>query len=340
MDLTQAEAVMDVIRARTPLALRAAGAQLEGRLGKAVDVLRDRVLQIVAHVEAYIDFPEEGIDPRVGRQMLADIDSIITSIDQLLGTANEGRILREGVRLVLCGEPNAGKSSLLNRLLGFERAIVSPTPGTTRDTLEEFASLRGIPFRITDTAGLRETDDLIEREGVDRARKAIAAADIVVRVIDITADHQPAIEAGEIVAMNKTDLAPAQELPDSIAISCHTGTGLDALVEAIVSPRPGRPFLRSHRSRHQRPPPGVPHQSARTTRRGRARTPRRRPAGNRRHPPPRSSRRHRRDRRPRGRGGDSRTNLQHLLHRKMNIYRGILRPSFSSSIPRPRTTSR
>lgn len=235
MDLTQAEAVMDVIRARTPLALRAAGAQLEGRLGKAVDVLRDRVLQIVAHVEAYIDFPEEGIDPRVGRQMLADIDSIITSIDQLLGTANEGRILREGVRLVLCGEPNAGKSSLLNRLLGFERAIVSPTPGTTRDTLEEFASLRGIPFRITDTAGLRETNDLIEREGVERARKAIAAADIVVRVIDITADHQPAIEAGEIVAMNKTDLASAPESPDAIAISCHTGTGLDALVEAIVS---------------------------------------------------------------------------------------------------------
>ena len=235
MDLTQAEAVMDVIRARTPLALRAAGAQLEGRLGKAVDVLRDRVLQIVAHVEAYIDFPEEGIDPRVGQQMIADIDSIIASIDQLLGTANEGRILREGVRLVLFGEPNAGKSSLLNRLLGFERAIVSPTPGTTRDTLEEFASLRGIPFRITDTAGLRETEDLVEREGVERARKAIASADIVVRVVDITVDQSPAIEVGEIVAMNKTDLAPAPELPDAIAISCHTGTGIDALVEAIVS---------------------------------------------------------------------------------------------------------
>ena len=235
MDLTQAEAVMDVIRARTPLALRAAGAQLEGRLGKAVDILRDRVLQIVAHVEAYIDFPEEGIDPRVGQQMIADIDSIIASIDQLLGTANEGRILREGVRLVLCGEPNAGKSSLLNRLLGFERAIVSPTPGTTRDTLEEFASLRGIPFRITDTAGLRETDDLIEREGVERAKRAIASADIVVRVVDITAEHPPTVETGEIVAINKTDLAPAPRLPDAIAISCHTGTGIDALVEAIVS---------------------------------------------------------------------------------------------------------
>src|SRR4030095_14961189 len=148
---------MDSLRPSTSLALRAAEEQLAGRLGREVEQIRSLLLGIVAHLEATIDFPEEGIDPHTGQQLLAGIQQTRCRIEALLATAEEGRILREGVRLVLCGPPNAGKSSLLNRLLGFDRAIVSASPGTTRDTIEEFASLRGIPFRITDNAGLHDT---------------------------------------------------------------------------------------------------------------------------------------------------------------------------------------
>lgn len=258
LDLTQAEAVMDVIRARTPLALRAAGEQLAGRLGQEIEALRARILQIVAHVEAYIDFPEEGIDPQTGQSLVTEIRACAVQVDVLLATAHEGRILREGVRLVLCGAPNAGKSSLLNRLLGFERAIVSDTPGTTRDTIEELASLHGIPFRITDTAGLRETEDLVEREGVERAQRAVAGADVVVRVIDISSSDFPQPQEGEIIALNKSDMpceAP-QISGQAFRISCVTGDGLDELVNAIVRHVKGgehaaAPSLAAINARHQ-----------------------------------------------------------------------------------------
>lgn len=258
MDLTQAEAVMDVIRASTPRALRAAGEQLEGRLGRAIRDIRQTLLATVAHLEAHIDFPEEGIEPHTGRQLQDDLCAARGAIDSLLATADEGRILREGVRLVLCGAPNAGKSSLLNRLLGFERAIVSAIPGTTRDTIEEIASLRGIPFRITDTAGLRETQDAVEREGVERARHAITQADVIVHVIDIRAGAAAPIAPGEIVAVNKIDLAAeGTALPDfPFRISCLTGEGIPALVDAIVEQARGRqageaPMLAAINARHQ-----------------------------------------------------------------------------------------
>jgi tRNA modification GTPase len=262
MDLTQAEAVMDVIRASTSLALRAAEEQLSGRLGQEVEEIRSHLLRTVAHVEAYIDFPDEGIEPHTGDRLLAEIDSIHGRIQRLLATANEGRILREGVRLVLCGEPNAGKSSLLNRLLGFDRAIVSASPGTTRDTIEELASLRGIPFRITDTAGLRETADVVEREGVERARRAMEIADVIVRIADIT--QNPTLEASEreILALNKVDLldprTAAEQLPQSgpVTISCLTGEGIDRLVDQIVTKARGdhpadAPMLAAINARHQ-----------------------------------------------------------------------------------------
>jgi tRNA modification GTPase len=241
MDLTQAEAVMDVIRASTSLALRAAQEQLAGRLGAEVEKIRGLLLGIVAHIEAHIDFPEEGIEPRTGEHLLAEVQQVRTRIESLLATADQGRILREGVRLVLCGAPNAGKSSLLNRLLGFERAIVSAIPGTTRDTIEEFASLQGIPFRIIDTAGLRETADAIEREGVERARRAMERADVVVRVADVTQRSGPEPQVGEILAFNKIDLLDTKSFDvellnsDRIAISCVTGEGIDRLVDAIVA---------------------------------------------------------------------------------------------------------
>jgi tRNA modification GTPase len=241
MDLTQAEAVMDLIRAQTPLAARAAAEQLEGRIGAAIQEIREALLDVVAHVEAYIDFPEEGISPDIGAALLARIGEVRARIGRLLATAGEGRILREGVRLAICGRPNAGKSSLLNRLLGFERAIVSASPGTTRDTIEEAINLRGIPFRIVDTAGMRETDDAVEREGVDRARRAIEGAGVVLHVVDASdpeAACEPAIAEAEIRVVNKIDLVGAAGgggAGGGVRISCATGGGIEALVDAIVA---------------------------------------------------------------------------------------------------------
>lgn len=235
LDLTQAEAVMDLIRAQTPLAARAAAEQLAGRIGDEVGGIREALLDVVAHVEAYIDFPDEDIDPDTGAALRARLAAVRDRITRLLATADEGRILREGVRLAICGRPNAGKSSLLNRLLGQDRAIVSPTPGTTRDTIEEGLNLGGIPFRVIDTAGLRETSDVIEREGVRRARAAIERADVVLRVIDATdaaAFADPAAAVDEILVANKVDLAPAPA--GAIPISCATGEGLDSLIAALV----------------------------------------------------------------------------------------------------------
>ena len=258
MDLTQAEAVMDVIRASTTRALHAAQEQLEGRIGHEIEAIRAALLDVVAHLEAHIDFPEEGIDPHTGRKLGADMQTIQGRISGLLATADSGRILREGVRLVLCGEPNAGKSSLLNRLLGFERAIVSEIPGTTRDTIEEIASLQGIPFRITDTAGLRDTTDAIEREGVQRARQAMEGADVVVHVIDATAPRAQPLAEGEILAATKIDLSydPASLPAGAIPISSKTGQGVDNLVAAIVRQASGgesreAPMLAAINARHQ-----------------------------------------------------------------------------------------
>jgi tRNA modification GTPase len=260
MDLTQAEAVMDVIRASTSIALRSAEEQLAGRLGHEIEQIRNLLLGVVAHLEAHIDFPEEGIDPRTGEQFVSDIRQVRSRIEGLLETAEDGRILREGVRLVLCGAPNAGKSSLLNRLLGFERAIVSAAPGTTRDTIEEFATLRGIPFRITDTAGLREGADAVEREGVERTRRAMERADVIVRVIDATQSPESQPSGEEIIAVNKIDLiekrVTALRPRNSIAISCLTGEGIDLLVHAVVERARGNhpaeaPMSAAINARHQ-----------------------------------------------------------------------------------------
>lgn len=220
IDLTRAEAIMDIIRARTAPALRAAALQLEGRLGKEIMALRDTVLEVVAHIEAWIDFPEEGIDPATGRHLLAKINAALERTERLLSTADEGRVLREGIRVAIVGLPNAGKSSLLNRLLGMERAIVSEVPGTTRDTIEESACLRGILFRLTDTAGLRETNDPVEREGVARSGRAMESADLVLHIFDASATTPPApLNDREILVANKCDLLPPESLKHTGAIA-------------------------------------------------------------------------------------------------------------------------
>lgn len=237
LDLTQAEAVMDLISAKTPLAMRAAAEQLQGRLGSEISGIRADILETVAHLEAWIDFPEEGIAPATGTLLLEKITSCIARIERLLSTADSGRVLREGVRVAIVGRPNVGKSSLLNRLLGMERAIVSPVPGTTRDTIEESACLRGILFRLTDTAGLRETGDPVEREGVDRALRIIEQADLVLHILDASAEfNEPELREREVLVANKCDLLKANaHLPDNVVrVSAKSGEGFPELVEAMI----------------------------------------------------------------------------------------------------------
>lgn len=247
LDLTQAEAVMDLISAQTPRAARSAALQLEGRLGSEIRRLREELLECVAHLEAFIDFPEEGIDPESGTVLLNRMQGISAHIDRLLETANEGMLLRDGITLALCGAPNAGKSSLMNRLLGVERAIVNEAPGTTRDTIEESATLGGYPFRIIDTAGLRETADPVEKEGVQRARKAAEDADLRIHLVDASTMEgtiQPLFE-DEIIIFNKMDLVDAiGRFPplsqEGVQISCKTGDGIEELVASILRRVTGR----------------------------------------------------------------------------------------------------
>ena len=237
MDLTQAEAVMDLINARGEAAARAAAGQLEGRLGRVVERLREEALTALAHLEAFIDFPEEGIDPESGKALLRRVDDLSGAVTRLLSTADEGRMLREGVRLVIHGEPNAGKSSLLNLLVGYDRAMVSEIPGTTRDTIEENLTLRGIPFRVVDTAGLRESSDPLEIEGMRRTRRHLEQADVLVHVVDAAAvggEIQPGER--EVLVLNKIDLCSDRGLPaGAIAMCCLDGRGLEQLVDAVIA---------------------------------------------------------------------------------------------------------
>jgi tRNA modification GTPase len=242
MDLTQAEAVMDLITAQTDLALRAASEQLEGRLGERIRGLRERLVEILAHVEAFIDFPDEDIDPDTGDALRAKLAAVQAETGALLATASHGHVLREGVRTVIYGAPNVGKSSLLNLLLGYERAIVSARPGTTRDVIEEVINLRGYPLRLVDTAGLRESEDEIEREGMERTRRELARADLVLRLVDGSApraeigDGSPEIGGRTLLVLNKSDLDEHADWRgvDGVRISCLQGTGLAELETAIV----------------------------------------------------------------------------------------------------------
>ena len=238
MDLTQAEAVMDVISAQTELALKSASEQLSGRLGDRLQAMREELIVVLAHVEAFIDFPEEDIDPETGEQLASRIEAIRERARDLLATADQGRILRQGVRTVICGAPNVGKSSLLNVLSGFERAIVSDTAGTTRDTIEEVINLRGIPLRLVDTAGMREAEDAIEAEGIERTRRQLETAELVLHVIDASGplSEDEAIEHCQLVrVLNKCDLGVHADYEghDGVEFSCIEDQGRDELAAAI-----------------------------------------------------------------------------------------------------------
>ena len=240
LDLTQAEGVMDLISAQTRLSLRAARSQLEGVLGRRTIEARDHLLETLAHLEAWIDFPEEDIDPQTGSLLGQRVESVLAVVDSLLATADQGRVLREGVRTVIFGEPNVGKSSLLNRLLGFERAIVSERAGTTRDTIEEIVNLHGIPLRLVDTAGVREAADPIEAEGIQRTVRQIEAADLLLEIADGSKPKPvdavlPATDAKHLHILNKIDLGehPTWAGTEAVRLSCVSGEGFDFLSAAI-----------------------------------------------------------------------------------------------------------
>lgn len=242
LDLTQAEAVMDLISAQSDLALRAAHEQLEGGIGRRTEALRRELIDTVAQLEAWIDFPEEDIDPASGRALEDRISAVGKSVGDLLATADQGRILREGLRTVICGRPNAGKSSLLNALLGLDRAIVSETAGTTRDTIEEMLVVGGVPLRVVDTAGLHRAGDGIEEEGIRRTLREAERADVLLVVADATLPPRQALPRvvpegpRRILVLNKADLpeAPGWDQPDAIRVSSLDGRGLEALRGRIV----------------------------------------------------------------------------------------------------------
>lgn len=241
MDLTQAEAVMDLIHAQSTLALRAANEQLGGAIGREAAALKEELLPVLAHVEAHIDFPDEDISPDTGAALAGRMEAVMERARRLIETSEQGRILRQGARTVICGEPNVGKSSLLNALSGFERAIVSARAGTTRDTIEEIIQVHGIPLRLVDTAGLRESGDEIESIGIERARRELERADLILEVAD--GSRPPAgrvavpagLEARHLLVLNKADLGAAPEWHGAggLAVSCVSGAGLEALRDAI-----------------------------------------------------------------------------------------------------------
>ena len=253
IDLAQAESVIDIIRAKTDAGLHLAVQQLQGKLSGQVAHLRDALQRLLAEIEASIDFSDDDIELISSSRIHEEIRRSLADISRLLATAQEGKIVRDGLTLAIVGKPNVGKSSLLNLLLQEERAIVTPIPGTTRDAIEEYINLGGIPVRLIDTAGIRETDDHVERIGVDRARRIIEQADMAICMFDRAAplsqeDEQflaLVAEKDKFVIVNKVDL-PAQwtvaellaRLPAStqmFELSIKDHRGVDALKQAIIA---------------------------------------------------------------------------------------------------------
>ena len=243
LDLAAAESVMDVIRARTDAALRVATGQLSGRLSREIAGMRDTLIAVLAEIEAGIDFSDE-IDPPADEDVARRAREVRARAEAVLRTAEAGRLYREGAALVLAGRPNVGKSSLLNALLGEERAIVTDVPGTTRDVIEESVNLRGIPVRAIDTAGLRPTGDPVEALGVERTQRQLAAADLVLWILDASEGITPEDAALEaqlaerrvLRVGNKVDLGDRLSSGDpALRISAATGEGLEDLEAAVVA---------------------------------------------------------------------------------------------------------
>ena len=233
LDLSRAQAVMDVINAKTDLALRQATGHLTGSFSGEIHGWRQEILSLIAHLEALIDFPEEGVEEAETAKIRQQIEALQKKIQPLIATASTGRILREGLMTAIIGKPNVGKSSLLNALLREERAIVTDIPGTTRDAIEEYADLDGVPLRIIDTAGIRETSDTVEKLGVEKSKAYIAKAQLVLALFDSSRPLDT--EDEEILAL----------LPGQKAIALLTKSDLPGKLEAdeLQKRLPGLPLL-------------------------------------------------------------------------------------------------
>jgi len=252
IDLSQAEAVIDLIRAKTDRAMKVAVNQVQGKLSKLIGQLRHQLIELMAHIEVTIDYPEHDVD-EVTRNLLSEKSRWVQDeIGKLLRTAKQGKILREGLSTVIVGRPNVGKSSLLNSLLQEVKAIVTDIPGTTRDIIEEYVNVRGVPLRLVDTAGIRETEDIVERIGVERSREMLSQADLVLLVLNfgekLTEEDRNLLTVvkpmNAIIIVNKTDLPQKIDLDEVrnlagdlplVTISVKEEKGIEQLEEAISS---------------------------------------------------------------------------------------------------------
>jgi tRNA modification GTPase len=249
MDLSQAEGVMDLIHARSERALAAANQLLRGSLGRRMNELIDALLGVLARIEAYIDFPEEDLPPEDRALIVGEVDRLAAETDRLLATSHYGELLRDGIKTVIVGEPNVGKSSLLNRLIGWQRALVSTEPGTTRDFIEERVMIGPHLFRLIDTAGLNPSPARVEKLGIEMTRQRLNEADLVLIVLDASAE-KPQIPAEinslssstdkALIILNKSDLRPVsgsvRDIPvGAIAVSALTGDGIERLTAALAS---------------------------------------------------------------------------------------------------------
>lgn len=252
MNLTQAEAVRDLIDAQTHAAARQAARQLGGELSSRIQPVKDELIKIIVPLESAIEFVEDDLPDITIERIGARLQELATNLKALADTFRAGRLLKEGLKVALIGRPNAGKSSLFNKLLSSERAIVTDIPGTTRDSLSEVLNIEGIPVLLTDTAGVHESNDPIEKLGIERTRRAVADADLIVIVIDGSqplSENDDAIlaevaEARHLIARNKIDLEGGgsaclnslTQALNSIPISAKTGAGLEELQRAILTP--------------------------------------------------------------------------------------------------------
>jgi len=253
IDLAQAEAVIDLINSKTDESSKAAAAQLEGRLSEKIKDARQSLIEMIAHIEAVVDYPEHDIEDITGVQIYEGVKQVREKLRKITEGYDTGRMLREGLTAAIIGRPNAGKSSLLNALAGSNRAIVTEIPGTTRDIIEEYVNVKGIPVRFLDTAGIRITDDPVESIGVERARKAAFDSDLVIVVIDAQTGLMPQDyeilelfkEKKKILMINKTDIAREKDVEaikqklDEISgapvviASMEDGTGMEELLDGI-----------------------------------------------------------------------------------------------------------
>lgn len=270
IDLVQAEAIMDVIASRTEASLTLAQHQREGLLSQRIAAIKDAIVYSLAYVEALIDFPEEDLDLAVERDVLGRVTPALAELTGLIDGFEEGKVLRDGVSVVIAGKPNVGKSSLLNTLLKEKRAIVTAVPGTTRDVIEEVVNIHGLPVKLLDTAGIRDSEDQVEQEGVRLSLERIPKADLVLFVVDASApfsdDDRTILQAigskSSIVVRNKSDLParcelPAEVLAPVVAISTVTGDGIPELRTAIHTSFihgkaiDGREFVAVSHARHR-----------------------------------------------------------------------------------------